>query len=100
LAQQMQGKNPPQPPDHSVLIALSIAALAKQLGGLAPLEKDGAKRDAMRAKSAESIERARDVARLWPDRLYITVPPDWEPPNMFEPARTVRTCDLSRRRHD
>jgi hypothetical protein len=82
MAQEMQGKSS----DQSVLIALSIVALAKQLSDLADLEKDEAKRDAMRANSSDIIKRAREVARLWPDKLYITVPPDWEPPNMLEPC--------------
>lgn len=77
---------PHPPPDHTVLIALSIAGLARQLTNLADIEHDEIKRDAMRTKSSEIIARATDIARLKPEILYITVPPDWEPPNMLEPC--------------
>jgi len=78
-------------PDHAVLIALSIATLGKQLGFLATLENDYAKRDTLRTESAEIIRRAMHIAHH--DKLYITVPPGWEPPSMFEPCPS---CDHMR----
>jgi hypothetical protein len=83
-AQQLQHKSKSEFSRHSALIAVSIASLARQLGDLAALEEDPKRQRMLRKHSDEIIESAMALTR--PEGLYITVPPDWEPPTMFEPC--------------
>ena len=82
--QQMQSGTQGKLPNGAELIALSIATLGKQLGELADLEKDVSKSDRLRTESAEIIRRAMNIVHH--DKMYITAPPGWEPPNMLEPC--------------
>jgi hypothetical protein len=83
-AQQMQQKTQIGFSRHSTVTTMAIASLARQLGELAELEQNNKRRKMVRANCAEIIKCATEIAT--PEVLYITVPPDWEPPTMFEPC--------------
>jgi hypothetical protein len=79
--------------DMRVPLAISIATLGRQLSDLADHEKDPATRSDLQSKTQEIIDRAVEIAGLNPDAQYITVPPDWKPPQMME---RCPNCDRMR----